>query len=79
MHTCGPNPCSLGDNCPARRPESSEARKIRHMILSHTCTDSQGRLYYRKSLWEGWQRLRTKDYEQLNTIIDKYRGEGNIL
>jgi hypothetical protein len=42
-------------------------------ILVHTVSDSEGRLYYRRSVSDSWQRLRRGDYPELNRVIEQYR------
>lgn len=43
-------------------------------ILQHTSVDARGHRYYRRSPWDGWIRLRgAADFQDLNTVIEKYR------
>ncbi len=43
-------------------------------IQSLTIVDHDGRQYFRKTVWDGWRRLRTAaDFRELNAAIDAGR------
>jgi hypothetical protein len=64
---CGPVDCPVIWTGPPRRA-------MIRVLQGLGYKDSQDRLYYRTSTWEGWRRLRTtEDYARLNAAIDAHR------
>ena len=71
MHVCVKGECKPGI-CPAIWTGPPTQAMIR-AIQTVTRGSSDGRLYFRRSACDGWRRLRTADYPELNRILDGLR------
>lgn len=71
MHVCVKGQCKPGE-CPAIWTGPPTQAMIR-AIQSVTRGSSDGRLYFRRSIHDGWRRLRASDYPELNRILDNFR------